>query len=214
MKKLRKENARRLQQVQSGAKAKAISAAKPLVRKRRTAAKSGFNSAKEPLTPESLLMYGGRAFTRLPVLLALVPFCAPQEWFRLLGKKWSDCDNIGRYRLELWLIFHLAKRADIERMMDADERKAHAALPETFTAWRGCYDFNQEGFSYSLDRDLAAEFPTLHRYHVPERQPLLLTAKIRRSECVLKLDRNEQEIVAFAPEIVSEEPLKHVRRTA
>lgn len=169
-----------------------------------------FNWAAEPLTPESLLNFAGH-FTRLPVLLALVPFCESRQWFRLLGEQWSLCDNVGKHWVDLLALFQFAKRADLVCMMNADERKAHAALPETFTAWRGCFDFNARGFSYSLDRDIAAKFPTYPRYHVPGRQPLLLTATIRRSECVLKLDRSEREIVAFAPEIVSEERLKRIR---
>ena len=105
-----------------------------------------FNVAGKPLSPEALLQFTD-TYSRLPVLLTLVPFCTSQHWFRLLVDSWTLCDNIGVHWLKgLSNIFRFSERVDIEQMMDEKERKAHAALPETFQAWRGCYDFNKDGW--------------------------------------------------------------------
>ncbi|MBW3168178.1 Arm DNA-binding domain-containing protein [Qipengyuania flava] len=87
-------------------------------------------------------------------------------------------------------------------LMNEAETAALADLPEKFTIWRGCYQLNQRGLSWSLDRDLASRFPTLHRYR-QDGQPLLIEAVLQREEVIaLKLDRSEAEVVAWCPEVV------------
>ncbi len=159
------------------------------------------------ITPGDVL---GRAdsYSRLPILLALAAYVEAGEWFQLLGDAWSTCDNIGERSASLAMLFHAAGPAHISRMMTSEERAAHAGLPGSFSAWRGCYDFNQYGFSYSLDKNTAAGFPFLNRYRQNGRQAILVEARIKRTECVIKLDRSEREIIAFSPKIVSITPLQ------
>ncbi|MGB0218802.1 MAG: hypothetical protein ACPGJF_05665 [Sinimarinibacterium flocculans] len=155
------------------------------------------------------------SYTRIPTLIrAFVP-CAKVgtdallEWFRLLGDEWSGCDNIGKYRHDLNLI--LANATDEQRaaMMTDAEREELARLPSTFTVYRGAYSVNRRGLSWSLSRHVAAGFPFLARYalHCVGHRPILLTGRARRDRCVLKLDRDEQEIVAANMRIVESEIL-------
>jgi len=87
-------------------------------------------------------------------------------------------------------------------MMDSAELVAYRSLPARLTVFRGCGEINMLGASWSLDRDVAARFPTLNRYR--QTAPLLVTATVRRDRVLaLKLDRDESEIITF-----------HARRTA
>ena len=118
------------------------------------------------------------------------------QWYRMLGFHWSRCDDIGRFASSLRRILKSADSRYIDLMMTDDERAARDALPQTFDGWRGCYDNNRLGLSYSLDRRVAEEFPFLDRYR-QSGSPLLVKARIRRSGAVLKLGRGEREIVAI-----------------
>lgn len=78
------------------------------------------------------------------------------------------------------------------------EREVWKALPSEFTVWRGCYDFNARGLSWSLDESVARQFPFMHRYRAP-RRPILLEATVKKSEIVLKMGRQEAEVIAMPP---------------
>ncbi|KZY94763.1 MULTISPECIES: hypothetical protein [unclassified Erythrobacter] len=147
------------------------------------------------------------SFTRLPRLLDLADQCVEADWLRVLGEEWSVCDNIGQM---LGRLIDHSPFGDVvdwpfgyrSLLMNEAETAALVDLPENFTIWRGCYQTNQRGLSWSLDRDLASRFPTLHRYR-QDGQPLLIEAVVQREEVIaLKLDRSEAEIVAWCPEVV------------
>jgi hypothetical protein len=85
--------------------------------------------------------------------------------------------------------------------MTAKERKLLSRFPEVVTIWRGCYEANGRGMSWSLDADVAARFPTLNRYR-QEGQPLLIEGLVARDRIVfLKQDRDEQEVVVDPYEV-------------
>lgn len=155
-------------------------------------------------SPEAFVLRFG-SYARMEALFRLLPH-VERGWFRLLGRHWSGCDNVGRYTDMLQSLLQSADPAHLDLMMTDRERAVHDALPEAFTAWRGCYDFSRDGLSYSLHHDIAAGFPYLRRCRKRGR-PLLLTAKVWRSQAVLKLERDEWEVIALDPEIVCEKYL-------
>ncbi len=156
-------------------------------------------------SPEDFVFRFG-SYARMEALFRLLPHMERGEWFRLLGRYWSGCDNVGRYTDLLQSLLQSADPAHLDLMMTDEERAVRDALPEAFTAWRGCYDFNQDGLSYSLHRDIAAGFPYLRRYRA-KGGPILLTAKVWRLQAIVKLERDEWEIIALDPEIVREKNL-------
>lgn len=55
---------------------------------------------------------------------------------------------------------------------------------------------NQDGLSWTLNREIAISFPFLNRYRTD--QPMLLTATVSRDRiAALKLDRDEQEVIVI-----------------
>jgi len=140
------------------------------------------------------------SFNRMAHLIALHDRMDRPDWLRLLGESWSVCDSIGRHRLALRRL--LPPSGPVLEMMDSAELVAYRSLPARLTVFRGCGEINMLGASWSLDRDVAARFPTLNRYR--QTAPLLVTATVRRDRVLaLKLDRDESEIITF-----------HARRTA
>lgn len=120
-----------------------------------------------------------------------------RDWLKLLGEVWTCCDNIGLYQDQILeeLYEHLDNPLTvISELMDSEEITTFEALPEIITIYRGCGPLNKTGFSWTLNRDLAAQFPFNRRYETD--QPTLLTATISKHRAAaLKLDRNEQEII-------------------
>jgi hypothetical protein len=119
------------------------------------------------------------------------------EWFTLLGENIPGCDNLWLLsRVLLRVELKNATRAELDCMMDERERAALAALPERISVYRGCYRINKSGLSWTTDRSIAEKFTRFNRYDRPGDTPLLLSGTTRRDRAVLKLDRNEFEIIA------------------
>lgn len=118
--------------------------------------------------------------------------------YRLLGSEWSGIDHIGPTKRAVVRILRTAGDAGRKLMMTDEEQAALAALPKVLTVYRGCYSFNRNGLSWSLDPRVACRFPLLSRFdhRGSGDTPLLLTARVRRDRCVLKLDGGEVEIIA------------------
>jgi hypothetical protein len=136
------------------------------------------------------------SYTRMGILIDLAERgMRMSSWLRVLGEEWEVSDNVGDYFQELYEIFEWAPSPALP-MMNAAERRVFDALPETVTIYRGCGPHNQTGFSWSLSRDVAADFPFMHRYEQAE--PLLVTATIDKEHILAYKDgREEQEIVVF-----------------
>ena len=118
------------------------------------------------------------SYSALPIILDLRWCMDDDRWLTLLGENWSRFDNVSEYfeRIEqLILDFGNA----IPEMMDEAEREAYGALPDVITIYRGCYELNKYGASWSLDRAVAEKFPFLLRY-TQDGRPLLIKAQIEK----------------------------------
>lgn len=136
------------------------------------------------------------SYTRMPFLLAVRPVMESDEWWVLLGQEWSGCDNIGMFTPALRTAMHEASQADFKQMMPPELWTAHERLPARLTVYRGCYQCNKDGLSWSMSKSVASSFPFLNRYFRPGEQPLLLTGTVDRSRAVLLLDRDEEEVIS------------------
>ena len=136
------------------------------------------------------------------------------DWLRLLGERWSICDNIGQYLDELLVSEYFWNREGPHSvqhgMMDEDERAAYDALPEVFTIYRGCGKSNKWGLSWTTSKECAEKFPMYGRYR-PEGKAILVTAEVKKSEVIaVKLDRNEFEIITYRPKHLSTKRIKEL----
>lgn len=139
------------------------------------------------------------SYGHLEYLLELIPEGAKpnEDWFRLLGEWWSSCDGMHRFRYTLAKILREASRQELDAMMDHEEMERFQKLPETIRAYRGCDLQDRDGLSFSLSYDMAQSFPFRHRYRTE--WPAVFTADIPKSCAVLKLCREEEEIIVSMP---------------
>lgn len=152
------------------------------------------------------------SYTRLPVLLSYRPdaWGGPTEkldrleWFRLLGEWWTMCDNISSERSFLRRILSRASREELDAMMTTQERAVLASMPQRFSVYRGCYQVNRPGLSWTTERAVAERFPKMARYRRPGERSILRLGVVLRDRVVLKLDRREQEIIAPYVRMVEE----------
>ena len=141
------------------------------------------------------------SYTRMPILLDHMPEPDDSDqfkaWLAVLGDEWSCCDNVGKYAAHLIEPLELALRAGINGlMMTDDEQHAFSQLPDEFTVYRGCYEFNANGLSWTTCRDIAEGFTEQNRYSKPDSVPILRSRTIKRADVVAyKLERDELEII-------------------
>ena len=131
------------------------------------------------------------------------------EYWELLGLVWCDSENIwqwGYLAAEL-----LGSRRPARRfMMDPEEREALAALPDTFTVYRGLTvpQGVKQGWSWTLDKDKAEWFSI--RLIRKGNKPLVLTGEVRRSSVIAHLTRRgEAEIVVNPRDVLLPGASKH-----
>ncbi len=149
-------------------------------------------------------IYYANSYSRLRAILAIHPRMQPDEWLRLLGENWSICDNLWQFTAPLEAI--LGTCGPLLPMMAEAELKAYELLPQRFVVYRGAGERNKAGISWSLRKETARQFPLLNRYHASD--PTLYVAEVRKQNVLaLKLDRDEEEIVTFGAQILSEEPI-------
>ncbi len=145
------------------------------------------------------------SFERPLVLVELYALMSRQEWLKLLVKEWSGCDDCYRIKKELSSILD----ADLTEAMTTASEEAIAAwqsLPDELTVYRGCYKNNKNGLSWTFDKNIALRFPTLNRYR-QKGQALLVTGKVKKTDGILFLEREESEILSSRVRVIGVEPL-------
>ena len=148
------------------------------------------------------------SYQRLPEVLAFKATMNPREWWRLLGEAWTMCDNLAMHTEELRRCLRDADRKQLDAMMTRYERRRLRMLAGgELTVYRGCYDCNRDGLSWSLSERIARGFPTLNRYRREGDVPLILVGKTDPKRAVLKTDRKEQELICADVRVTSETEL-------
>ena len=102
------------------------------------------------------------SYSRMGAVIGLYGTMPPEQWWRVLGCEWTSCDNIASYTEWLKPKCRLSSRLRLN-MMNRDQRAAYDALPDSSTIYKGCCQNNRYCMSWTLDRDVAADFPTLNR---------------------------------------------------
>ena len=149
------------------------------------------------------------SYGRAHLLMDLYFHMDIEAWFKLLGEEWSGCDNLATYRQDLGNIFGWAfKKGHHLLAMDEAERSVLGAMPDVLRVYRGCYAHNQDGLSWTMERATAEQFPMLNRYRHEDMQPLLLTGTVPRHLAILKMDRQESEVISPFVTVLSVEHIE------
>lgn len=146
---------------------------------------------------DSILMRWCNSYESLPTLMCVYDDMDRVKWLSAIGKHWSGFDNIGEYKSELAWRFENITREELDLLMNKEELVFYEKLPKTLEIYRGCYDFNQDGLSWSLDKEIAKGFTGLNRYKQENKIPLLISGQVLKKDVVINLDRGEQEVIVF-----------------
>jgi len=151
------------------------------------------------------LLIWENSYTALPTLLDLYSKMPKSDWLKLLGEHWTGFDNLSQHISELR---QLIPDGNVRQMMTPDELIALEQLPKRITVYRGCDNdlASFHGLCWTLDKNIAMDFVVMNRYH--REKPALVTATVfKRQIAAIKLDRDEQEIIAKYPKIQRAKPL-------
>jgi len=143
---------------------------------------------------------------RMRSVLAFSDDLSRRALFSLMGRQWNTCLDLSLSTTQLREVAEMATPAELEAMMTEEERELWNGLPEEFSAYRACYRPDVFGLRWSLGRTIASKYPFLPHLR-QERSPLLAEARVRRADCVLKLQADEIEIVIWSPKVASVEQL-------
>ncbi|KUF12399.1 hypothetical protein [Pseudoponticoccus marisrubri] len=118
-------------------------------------------------------------------------------FWRLIAEEWTGFDAIPHGWFHL--LFHRMRPYLTNDVMRPEDSAAFNALPEEFTIYRGTDAEALPGLSWTLDRQTALEFARGHR-GIENSAPVLLSTSVKRSDVALFLkEREEAEILLFAP---------------
>ena len=145
------------------------------------------------------------SYGRMPKLIELYEDLEFEDWLIVLGEEWSGCDNIFEFLPELEAIF-TCDIGPFQQMMNEEENKYYQELPDLVRIYRGCGEHNIRGACWTLDPEVAKQFPFQNRYL--QANPLLVTAEVGKDHIVaVKLDRQEAEVITFDARVLSVDSL-------
>lgn len=120
--------------------------------------------------------------------------------FQLLGEQWSRFNSVYPHTR---ILADFLLNADTKGMMTRHELRAFNKLPEVFTVYRGCQSKYKHGLSWTLSKEVARWFANRFSFEEPG---LLITARVKKAKVIaIKLGRDELEVIAWKPKIVSME---------
>ncbi len=148
------------------------------------------------------------SFERPFVLIELYAQMKHQEWFYIFGQWFDCCDGCYRIKKDLSRILMQYKDLTEQNKWACSEAafSVWQSLPDELTVYRGCYKNNKNGLSWTLDKNIALRFPTLNRYR-QQGQALLVTGKVKKTDGILFLERNESEILSSRVKVLGVEPI-------
>lgn len=136
---------------------------------------------------------------RLEALLDVADEMTDTEYWETVADVWTDSENIWQ-NLDEWGELLRDRRPGHEAMMSDDDRWHFDALPDEITIWRGHRDWNQDGWSWTVDRDKAEWFA--RRLADPDDEMLVTEARVDKADVIAYFEgRGESEIVVD-PELV------------
>ena len=143
--------------------------------------------------------------SRIGALLEYGPRMSDEEYFEKLGDMWIDVENLWQYQLVIPGLLRPRNRDNSKRrlMMDAEEQTKFDELPDVFTVYRGCGPANEDGWSWTLDREKADWFAERFAGDDPDDfNGLVLIGECQHNAVIAYLSRRSEEEILVAPEDV------------
>lgn len=121
------------------------------------------------------------------------------EYWQAFADAWIDSENIWQYNNLIRSLLKNKKHAEYRHLiMNEDERKYLASLPDTIEIWRGCIWKNRNGLSWTLDKEKAVWFAK----RLGTKTPYLHSGVVAKKKVIAYLNgRSEDEVIVFTKDI-------------
>lgn len=136
---------------------------------------------------------------RLEALLDVADEMTDIEYWKTVADVWTDSENIWQNLVE-WTELLSDRRPGHEAMMTEDEKMALWAMPDEITIWRGHRDWNQDGWSWTVDRDKAVWFA--RRLAAEDDEMYVTEARVDKADVVAYFEGRGESEVVVDPEVV------------
>jgi Fe-S-cluster formation regulator IscX/YfhJ len=135
---------------------------------------------------------------RLDAFLQICDRLDHVEYWSLLGHIWTGSENIYQQRRE-WQTALQADRPGREHLMNDEDRRTLAGLPDPLTVYRGFHhDEGQHGMSWTMSRERAAWFASRLCRDEDLTPPRVAQGQLARADALAYFsDRGEQEVLAL-----------------
>ncbi len=124
--------------------------------------------------------------------------CDDASYWELLAFVWTVPEQLWPYN-KLFLQFFNSPRPQRKRLMDADEHKALAKLPDTLPVYRGFIGTHGKGLSWTTDKKKAIWFAK--RFAVLTRlgEPRLMVGEASKADVLAYFTRRKEAEVVIDP---------------
>jgi len=135
---------------------------------------------------------------RLDALSELLDQHEPENPDELIREAWIDSENIHQ-GFDTW--YNLIESYGVA--MTEEDAEVYKNLPDQVTVYRGCSPLNEEGFSWSLDKEKAQWFAT----RFSRNNSKVLEVTVPKSEVIAYLGgRGESEILLYPDNLEDYKP--------
>jgi hypothetical protein len=148
---------------------------------------------------------------RFRALKRIVRDLSPTDYWQLVGKVWTDSENIREHFADWQRLWSAAPKINKYECMTPEERAGLEGMSSSFPVWRGIGSRGREGLSWTLDRDNAVWFA--RRFGRSGSGKLIHAEVERHSVHAFFQRRQESEIVASDVEVLKIEKLKGGNRS-
>lgn len=164
---------------------------------------------KEQLADISeLMLYVDKPY-RIEALHALYTEVEPVNFWTMFHQYWNSVENPSDFMPHINDMFEYDDMGFNYDMLQSEHRlgtlesedKAFfLSLPDEFAVFRGCHSFNEQGCSWTTDREVAERFAL--RMAI-DKQYILLQGMVRKTDIICAYDnRKEKEIVVLPKKVI------------
>ena len=164
---------------------------------------------KEQLADISeLMLYVDKPY-RIEALHALHYEVEPVNFWTMFHQHWNSVENPSDFTDMLHSMFeyddygfNFDMLQDESRLntLEPEDKAFYLSLPDEFAVFRGCHSFNEQGFSWTTDKEVAERFAL--RMAI-DKEYILLQGMVRKTDVICAYDnRSEKEILVLPKKVI------------
>jgi hypothetical protein len=165
------------------------------------------NKTKQLQDLEEIMLYVDKPY-RIEALHALHYEVEPENFWTLFHRYWNSVENPSDF---IDLInsmfeyddygFNYDMLQDESRLntLEPEDKAFYDSLPDEFAVFRGCHSFNEQGFSWTTDREVAERFAL--RMAI-DKEYILLQGMVRKTDVICAYDNREEKEILVLPKKV------------